>query len=122
ARCRAASRPISARSPGVGPSWRRLPRARFTLFHETAGSAGKLAARVEAARAQALSRLAFGDPVRVQAAKTVVFVFASEESYRSSGLAPRPWAGGHASFESLEDGCACTICVYVPGEHSGFVL
>ncbi len=117
ARCRAASKQISEHSPG-GPGWRRLPRARFTLFQEN--KAGKLAARVEADRARALSRLAFGDPIRVQASKTVVFVFASEESYRSSGLSPRPWAGGHASWDWLEDGPASTICVYMPGQGARF--
>jgi hypothetical protein len=121
ARCRAVSRPISERSPG-GPGWRRLPRARFTVFQETKGTASKIAARVEAARARALSRLAFGDPIRLQATKTVVFVFASEESYRSSGLSPRPWAGGHASWDTLEDGQSSTICVYMPGAGARFDL
>jgi tetratricopeptide (TPR) repeat protein len=114
ARRRAQRQGISIDSPGAGPRWHRLPRARFTFFHELEGSAGSFAARVEAARARALTRLGIPDPIRIQS-KTTVFLFASEARYRASGTAPRPWAGGHASLDSFADGNGTAIFVFAPG-------
>ncbi len=110
ARCRAAERPISVKSPGAGTSWRPLRRGRFVLFHEKPETADGLARRIDEARKVALARLDFTEPLVAQ--KPVVIVFPSEERYRDSGMAPSGWAGGHASHDTLEDGGASTLVVY----------
>jgi hypothetical protein len=111
ARRRAVGRSIGPTSPGVEPSWRRLVKSHFVLFHELAGSAAGLARRVEDDRARSLARLGLADPARL-ASKPVVFVFRDEQRYHSSGNAARGWAAGHATHDELEDGGASTMVVY----------
>lgn len=113
ARRSARHRAVTVHSPGIGPSWRRLPRARYTLFVETEESAAPVERVIEAARAAAVERLGLGDPVRIQA-KTVLFVFATEDGYHEADGAPKGWAIGHATADTLEDGRGNAIMTFDP--------
>jgi tetratricopeptide (TPR) repeat protein len=115
ARCRAAHRDVTVSSPGVGKQWRRIDRPGCVIYEELGEAGLGMGGRVDRARQKAIDKLRLGEPVRAQAFKPVVFVYASEARYRRDA-APSVWAGGHAEWSKLEDGLGSEIVVYLtPG-------
>jgi hypothetical protein len=115
ARCRVLREPITIESPGAGPTWRRIPRPSCVVFVEAGDEGLGMGGRVERARDKAIHKLGLGEPIRQQAFPPVVFVYSSRERYRR-GAAPSLWAGGHSTWNELEDGLASEMVVYLTPE------
>ena len=115
ARCRAQGEPITIESPGAGTTWRRIPRPSCVVFVEEGEEGLGMGGRVERAREKAVQKLGLGEPIRQQAFPPVVFVYSSRDRYRR-GAAPSLWAGGHSTWNELEDGLASEIVVYLTPE------